>query len=86
MWNNRFRENENEAVEAHIPQHQDSKTKKPRNSKIKKPLHRDTGAKTIWHQEIKTIKTQHEDSQAFFQWKTSTAAVDPRYLKVEVPE
>ena len=26
---NRFSENENEAVEAHIPRHQDSKTKKP---------------------------------------------------------
>ena len=31
MWHNRFRENENEAVEAHIPRHRDSKTKKPRH-------------------------------------------------------
>ena len=28
---NRFSENENEAVEAHIPRHRDSKTKKPRH-------------------------------------------------------
>ena len=31
MWHNRFSENENEAVEAHIPRHRDSKTKKPRH-------------------------------------------------------
>ena len=31
MWHNRFSENENEAVEAHIPRHRDSKTKNPRN-------------------------------------------------------
>ena len=31
MWHNRFSKNENEAVEAHIPQHRDSKTKKPRH-------------------------------------------------------
>ena len=55
MWHNRFSENGNEAVEAHIPhdieiprhffrgqKHQDSKTEKPRhrNSKIKKPQYR----------------------------------------------
>ena len=42
MWHNRFSENENEAVEAHIPRHRDSKTKKPRHrdSKTKKPRHR----------------------------------------------
>ena len=27
MWHNRFRQNENEASEAHIPRHRDSKTK-----------------------------------------------------------
>ena len=44
MWHNRFSENENEAVEAHIPRHRDSKTKKPRHrdSKAKKPRHRET--------------------------------------------
>ena len=31
MWHNRFSENENEAVEAHIPRHRDSKTKKTRH-------------------------------------------------------
>ena len=31
MWHNRFSENENEAVESHIPRHRDSKTKKPRH-------------------------------------------------------
>ena len=31
MWHNRFTENENEAVEAHIPRHRDSKAKKPRH-------------------------------------------------------
>ena len=38
MWHNRFSENENEAVEAHIPRHRGSKTKKPRHrdSKVKK--------------------------------------------------
>ena len=38
MWHNRFSENENEAVEAHIPRHRGSKTKKPRHrdSKVRK--------------------------------------------------
>ena len=31
MWHNRFSENENQAVEAHIPRHRHSKTKKPRH-------------------------------------------------------
>ena len=38
MCHNEFSENENEAVEVHIPRHQDFKTKKPR--------HRDLGTKT----------------------------------------
>ena len=39
MWQNRFSENENEAVEAYLPRPQDSKTKKlrHRDSKTKKP-------------------------------------------------
>ena len=43
MWHNRFRENENEAVEAHIPRHRDSKTKKPRHRQTEtiNPRHRD---------------------------------------------
>ena len=49
MWYNRFNENENEAVEAHIPRHRDSKTKKPRHrdSKTKKPQHRDSKTKKL---------------------------------------
>ena len=49
MWYNRFSENENEAVEAHIPRHRDSKTKKPRHrdSKTKKPQHRDSKTKKL---------------------------------------
>ena len=31
MWHNRFSENENQAMEAHIPRHRDSKTKKPQH-------------------------------------------------------
>ena len=51
MWHNRFSENENEAVEAHIPRHRDSKTKKPRHrdSKTKKPRHRDSKTKKPRH-------------------------------------
>ena len=40
MWHNRFTENENEAMEAHIPRHRDSKTKKPR-IEIPGPKNRD---------------------------------------------
>ena len=48
MWHNRFSENENEAVEAHIPRHRDSKTKKPRHrdSKAEKPRHGDSKTKS----------------------------------------
>ena len=48
MWHNRFSENENEAVETHIPRHRDSKTKKPqhRDSKAEKPRHRDSKTKS----------------------------------------
>ena len=48
---NRFSENENEAVEAHIQRHRDSKTKKPRHrdSKAAKPRHRDSKTKKPRH-------------------------------------
>ena len=52
-------DNENEAVEAHIPRHRDSKTKKPR--------HQDLETKTPQHQETETNKPQHCDSKAFLQ-------------------
>ena len=57
MWHNRFSENENEAVEAHIPRHRDSKTKKPRHrdSKTKKPRHRETETINPWHRDSKTF-------------------------------
>ena len=70
MWHNRFSENENEAVEAHVPQHRYSKTKKPwhRDSKAKKPRHRET----------ETINPRHRDSKAFFQRSKSHGIEIPR--------
>ena len=67
MWHI-FTENENEAVEAHIPRHWDSKTKKPRHrdSKATKPQHRDLGTKTPRHRETETNESRHRDSKAFF--------------------
>ena len=59
MWHNRFSENENEAVEAHIPRYQDSKIKKPRQ--------RDSKAKKPRHQATETIHPRHRDSKTFFQ-------------------
>ena len=41
LWHSRFSENENEAVEAHIPRHRDSKARKPR--------HRDYKTKKLRH-------------------------------------
>ena len=48
VWHNRFSENENEAVEAHIPRHQDSMTKKSRHqdSRTKNWQHQDSGTQT----------------------------------------
>ena len=76
MWHNRFSENENEAVEAHIPRHRDSKTKKPQHrdsktknardwdSKTKKPRHRETETSKPRHRDSKTKKPRHRDSKA----------------------
>ena len=52
MWYKRFNENENKVGEAHIPRHQDSKTKNPRHRdfKAKKPRHRDSNTKMPQHQ------------------------------------
>ena len=66
MWHNRFSENKNEAVEAHIPRH--------RESKIKKPRHRDLGTKTPRHRETETNKPQHRDSKAFFRGQKATTS------------
>ena len=58
-------ENEDEALETHIPRHRDPKTKKPRHrdSKTKKPRHRDSGTKAPRHRETETIKPRHRDSK-----------------------
>ena len=59
MWHNRFSESENEAMDAHIPRHRDSKTKKPRHqdSKATKPRRRET----------ETINPRNRDFKIFFQ-------------------
>ena len=48
MWRNRFSENENEAVEAHIPRHQDSKAKKPRHRETETINPRHCDSKTFF--------------------------------------
>ena len=89
MWHNRFSENENEAVKAHIPRHQDSKTKKPRyrDSKTKKPRHRDSKTKKPRHRETETNKRRHHDSKAFFQRTKSHGIEIPRLKNrdMEIP-
>ena len=44
MWHNRFSENENEALETHIPRYRDSKAKKPRHRETEtiNPQHRNS--------------------------------------------
>ena len=83
-------DNENEAVETHIPRHRDSKTKKPRHrdSKTKKPQHwdfttkkprhRDSAIKTPRHGQTETNKPQHRDSKTFFQRTKSHDIQIPR--------
>ena len=58
-------DNENEVVEAHIPRHWDSKTKKSRHrdSKTKNPRHRDSKTTKPRHRHSKTKKTRHQDSK-----------------------
>ena len=79
MWHNRFSENENEVVEAHLPRYRDSQTKKPqhRDSKAKKPRHRET----------ETINPQHLDSKTFFQRTKSHDIKIPRLKNhdIEIP-
>ena len=68
IWHNRFSKNENEVVEAHIPQHRDSKTKKPRNGG-KNPKKTATSKFDNWNTmtEKQTNKRQHCDTKTFFQ-------------------
>ena len=70
MWHNRFSENENDAVEVHIPWHWDSKTKKAQHwdCKTKKPQHRET----------ETINSQHRDPNTLFQRTKSHNIEIPR--------
>ena len=79
LWHNRFSENENEALEANIIRHQDSKTKKPRHrdSKVKKPRHRET----------ETINPRHRNSKTFFQRTKSHDIEIPRLKNhdIEIP-
>ena len=69
-WHNRFSENENEAMDARIPRHLDSKTKKPR--------HRNSRTKNPRHREREITKPQHCDSKAFFQRRKSHNIEIPR--------
>ena len=73
-------DNENKAVEVHIPRHWDSNTKKPqhRDSKTKKPWHRDSGTKTPRHHKMETNKRRDRDSKAFFQRTKSHDIKIPR--------
>ena len=67
MWLNRFSENENEVVGAHIPRHRDSKTKKPkyRETETINPRHRDSKTEKPLHQDSKTKKPRHRVSAEF---------------------
>ena len=92
MWQNRFSENENEAVEAYIPQHQDSKTKKPRHrdSETKKLWHRNSGTETPRNKETEKNKPLHRDSKALFQSTKSHEIKIPRlknhYIEISRPK
>ena len=65
MWHNKFSENENEAVEAHVPQHRYSKTKKPRHRETEtiNPRHRDS--KTLFQRtkchDIEILRLKNQD-------------------------
>ena len=96
---NKFRANENEAVQTHMPRHRDSKTKKPRHwdsktrkpqrrdFKTKKPRNQDQGTKTPRHRETETIKPRHRDSKTFFQRTKSHDIEIPRLKNhgIEIP-
>ena len=93
-------DNENEAVEAHIPRHQipipknqDIQIPKPKkplhlDSKTKKPRHRDFGTKTPRHGEIEANKPRHRDSKVFFQRTKSHNIEIPRVknYEIEIPK
>ena len=73
MWHNRFSENEKEAVEAPIPRHRDSKTKKPRHREMETiigdiviPRHFFRGQKTTTSrfQGWKTTTSRFQDQKA----------------------
>ena len=70
MWHNRFSENENEAMEPHIPRHIPIQDQKSR--------HRDSKAKKLLHRETQTINPRHRDSKTFFQTTKSHDIEIPR--------
>ena len=83
------RKSENKAVEANIPRHRDSTTKKSRHRdfRTKKSQHRDSGTKKPRHRETETTKSRHRDSKAFFQ-KTKNHDIEMPRLKnndIEIP-
>ena len=79
IWHNRFSENENEVVEAHLPRHRDSQTKKAQ--------HRDSKAKKPRHGETETINPWDRDSKTFFQTTKSHDIEIPRLKNrdIEIP-
>ena len=82
-------DNESEAVEAHIPRHRDSKTKKPRHrdSKTKKPRHWDFKTIKPRHRETETNQPEHRVSKAFLQRTKSHDIKIPRLKNhdIEIP-
>ena len=60
IWHNRFSENENEAVGAHIPRHQDLKTKKPRR-RDSKTKNRDIEIRGLKHHDMEKWKQLSHD-------------------------
>ena len=67
MWHNRFRENENEAVEAHVPRHRDSKTRKPRHREREKLTHDIVIPRHFF-------RGQKATTSKFQGWKTTTSS------------
>ena len=63
-------------MEAHIPRHRNSKTKKPRHRdfKTKKPRHPDLGTKTPRHREMETIKSDIVIPRRFFRGLKATTS------------
>ena len=94
MWYNRFSENENEAVEEHIPRHRDSKTKKPRHLEtetinhdmgIPRHLFRWQKATTSRFQGWKTMTSIFQGQKATTQLRWNSDPYAPWYPRSVVP-